>query len=44
MTRKTNQLRWLVTMLLLVAAMIMPAQGNAKVTLTYDSSSSGYKG
>ena len=44
MTRKTNQLRCLVTMLLLVAAMIMPAQGNAKVTLTYDSSSSGYKG
>ena len=29
-------------MLLLVAAMVMPVTGKAQVTLTYDSSSSGY--
>ncbi|MDD6501479.1 MAG: discoidin domain-containing protein [Bacteroidales bacterium] len=34
--------KWLVTLLLLVAAMVMPVTGNAQVTLTYDSSSSGY--
>ena len=34
--------KWLVTLLLLVAAMVMPVTGKAQVTLTYDSSSSGY--
>ncbi|MCI7168321.1 MAG: discoidin domain-containing protein, partial [Bacteroidales bacterium] len=34
--------KWLLTMLLLVAAMVMPVTGKAQVTLTYDSSSSGY--
>ncbi len=34
--------KWLVTLLLLVAAMVMPVTGKAQMTLTYDSSSSGY--
>ncbi|MDY4619905.1 MAG: hypothetical protein SO487_01495, partial [Alloprevotella sp.] len=34
--------KWLVTQLLLVAAMVMPVTGKAQMTLTYDSSSSGY--
>ena len=42
MTMKTKKLRWLAAMLLLVAAMVMPARGNAQVTLTYVSSSRGY--
>ena len=34
----------LLTLLLLVVAMVMPVTGNAHVTLTYDSSTSGYDG
>ena len=34
--------KWLVTLLLLVAAMVMPVTGKAQVTLTYDKSSGGY--
>ena len=34
--------KWLVTQLLLVAAMVMPVTGKAQVTLTYDKSSGGY--
>ena len=41
MTRKTNQLRWLVTMLLLVAAVVMPKMAWAQVMYTvFDSSTS----
>ena len=40
---KTNKLSWLAAMLLLVAAMVIPAQGNAQVTLTYLSGSRGYQ-
>ena len=32
----------LLTLLLLVAAMVMPVTGKAQVTLTYDNSSGGY--
>ena len=41
MTRKTNQLRWLVTMLLLVAAMAMPKMAWAQVKYTVFDSSTG---
>ena len=44
MTIKTKTLRWLAAMLLLVSAMVIPARGNAQVTLTYVSGSSGFNG
>ena len=41
MTRKTNQLRWLATMLLLVTAMVMPKMAWAQVMYTVFDSSTG---
>ena len=41
MTRKTNQLRWLITMLLLVAAVVMPKMAWAQMKYTVFDSSTG---
>ncbi|MDY5849375.1 MAG: hypothetical protein SPJ82_00660 [Prevotella sp.] len=42
MTRKTNQLRWLVTMLLLVMVTAVTQNAMAQGTLSYVSSSRGF--